>query len=298
MKGLAGSAARAARLMARTGGLAARRRLIRMPIEEITDEFGFSLSAGGWHPLVEALQNYDRQPLQPVETTRFGRFFLDEKTNAVRNLNDLFDLTRRPAGFGSLPPFWLGTYPWGGLDADAIGGPGPAFGWAHDEALGVDTADLWGHGRTLWYRPANRHTISNERHLTVELYRSIRRRYSPVKARGFPRVTLLVGEDGRRRAVIVDGHHRLAVLAHLGARAVTVEIEGAIEVGRVDQWYYVRNGHCTPDEAMRFFDAFFVLDGSERFDFVADGWSSDSGCPGSGCSGGEGTDSGCSYDVG
>jgi hypothetical protein len=155
------------------------------------------------------------------------------------------------------------------LDVANVDGPGPAFGWAHDRLHGVDTANLWGHGRTLWYRPDNRHTIDNERRLMVELYHSMRRRYSPIKARGFPRVTLLAGRNGLRRAVIVDGHHRLATLAHLGVKLVTVEVETTIDLDQRHRWYYVRHGHCTEAQAAKFFDAFFLLDGSERFELVA-----------------------------
>ena len=32
----------------------------------------------------------------------------------------------------------------------------------------------------------------------------------------------------------------------------------------VEQWYYVRRGSCSPEEALKIFDAFFELDGSER----------------------------------
>ncbi len=272
MIGLVGSAVRAGRLAGRHLVLAGRRRLVRMPMALITDEFGFSLAPQGWHPFREALENHDRRPDAPVEETTFGRFFLDPRVNAVRDLNDLLDLSGGPGRYRQLPRFWLGTYPWGGLSAAEIGGPGPAFGWAYDEAAGADTAERWGHGRTLWYRPDNRHTLANERQLTMALYRSIGHRYSPLKARGFPRVTILVAEDGSRRAVIVDGHHRLAVLAHLGVETVTVEIEAVVAAADADSWYAVRTGHCTAAEARRLFGAFFVLDGSERFELVAGSW--------------------------
>jgi len=32
----------------------------------------------------------------------------------------------------------------------------------------------------------------------------------------------------------------------------------------VEQWYYVRRRLCSPEEALKIFDAFFELDGSER----------------------------------
>lgn len=261
--------ARAAALAWRQLSLLGRRRLIRVPVAEITDEFAFSLT--GWHHFTSVLAELDRRPswfgIEPGEqlwATELARFFRDEAVNAVRDLNDLLDLGPGPDRFDDLPRFWLGTYPWGGLLADDIGTAGPAFGLAHDRATGADTRDLWGRGRNLWYEPRDRYTIEHEWRRTAELYRSIRRRYSPLRSRGFPTVTLLRHRDGRRRAVIVDGHHRLAVLAHLGARAVTIEVEATVDLADVDHWYHVRNGHCTAEEARPFFEAFFELDGRER----------------------------------
>jgi hypothetical protein len=271
---LAGVATRAGRLAARHGRLAVGAKLRRIPIDHISDEFAFSLSPSGWEPLREVLRSHQRDPAARVEDTTFGRFLLHGATNRVRDLNDLFDLADRPLGFGDLPRFWLGTYPWGGIDPDQIGQPGPAFGWANDEATGADTSELWGRGRTMWYRPDDWFTIAAEWDRTIALDRSMARGYRPIRARGFPLVTLLRHDDGRQRAVIVDGHHRLAVLAHRGARAVTVEIGAVIERSDADRWHHVQRGHCDPDQARRFFDAFFELDGSERLRRVQAGWES------------------------
>ena len=260
------SGPRAVRHVGRHLRLVARRAIVRIPVRELTDEFGFSVGPGGWNHYTALLAEHDRLPDRPVEATTYGRFFLDHRVNGVRDLNDLLDLTDGPPRFAGLPRFWLGTYPWGGLSASDIGRPGPAFGWAHDEATGDDTSELWGRGRTLWHRPCNRATLWNEWRLTVDLCASIRDRgYSPVTARGFPLVTLLHHSDGRRRAIIVDGHHRIAVLAHLGARAAVVEVGAEIGMADAARWHAVIGGHCTVEEATEFFDAFFELDGSERY---------------------------------
>jgi glycosyltransferase involved in cell wall biosynthesis len=268
----AGPVVRAGRLGVRHGRLVVGGQLRRLPADHISDEFGFSLAAGGWEPLREALRSHDRNPSAPVEDTAFGRFLMAEVTNGVEDLNDLLDLSDRPLGLTDLPRFWLGTYPWGGIDPTEIGRPGPAFGWAHDRATGHDTSELWGRGRAMWYRPDDPFTIESEWQRTIALDQSVAGGYRPVRARGFPLVTILRHDDGRWRAVIVDGHHRLAVLAHRGARTVTVEVGAVIERVQAPEWYHVVNGHCTRDEAVRFFDAFFELDGSERFRRVAADW--------------------------
>ncbi|MEL7158649.1 MAG: hypothetical protein AAFN30_18915, partial [Actinomycetota bacterium] len=267
-----GSAFRGARLAAHHGRLTATGRLRRVAIDNICDEFAFSLAPTGWEPISQILRSHRDDRTTEVEQTPFGRFMADPATNRVRDLNDLLHLGDTPPGFADLPRFWLGTYPWGGIEPDEIGRSGPAFGWAHDEATGIDTSELWGRGRTIWYRPDDPFTIAAERDRTIALERSMASGYRPLRARGFPLVTILRHDDGRRRAVIVDGHHRLAVLAHRGARSAVVEVGAVIDRGAAGDWFHVRRGHCTPAQAFQFFDAFFQLDGSERFRAVTARW--------------------------
>lgn len=233
---------------------------------EISDEFAFAFARHGWHPFVALLDQTAGDEAAPI--TDFERFFGDPAVNAVRNLNELLDLSAEPLGLTARCPFWLGTYPWGGLAATDHDSAGPAFGWAHDEATGSSTADLWGAHRTVWYRPDRRPTLANERRLTLELRRSMRNGYRPLRARGFPRLLLLRRSSGETRAVVIDGHHRLAVLAHLGVDSVLAEIDGVVDEHRVADWYGVRTGRCSREDALAVFDAFFVLDGSERHHHV------------------------------
>lgn len=233
----------------------------------ISDEFGFSFGRHGWHPFVALLDQTIDDEGSPV--TDFERFFGDPTVNAVRNLNELLDLSSDPLGLTSRHPFWLGTYPWGGLAALDHHRLGPAFGWAYDEATGASTADLWGSNRTVWYRPDRLRTLANERQLTLDLRRSIRRGYRPVRARGFPRLVVLRRTNGDARSLVIDGHHRLAVLAHLNVESVTAEIDGVIDERDVADWYRVRTGDCSVEDALAIFDAFFVLDGTERFQRVS-----------------------------
>lgn len=232
----------------------------------ISDEFGFSFGRHGWHPFVALLDQTVDDEAVPV--TDFERFFCDPRVSAVRNLNELLDLSPEPLGLTARCPFWLGTYPWGGLAAVDHHHAGPAFGWAYDEATGSSTADLWGSHRTVWYRPDRRPTLANERQLTLDLRRSIRTGYRPLRARGFPRLLVLRSSSGETRSVVIDGHHRLAVLAHLGVDAVTAEIDGVIDEANVADWHRVRSGECSADDASAIFDAFFQLDGTERFRHV------------------------------
>jgi hypothetical protein len=252
--------------------LLTRGQLTRVPIEQITDEFAFALSEPGWNRYSAVLESHDADPGANLESTAFHRFFNDERVNAVRDLNDLLSLSDSPGRYDGVARFWLGEYPWGGLIGPNTATTGAPYGWAHDEAENTDTSELWGRGRNLWYRPNDEYTVRTEWRRIIELYESMKHRYSPIKARGFPRVTLFVRRDGDRRAVIVDGHHRLAILGHLGAEKATVEVDAVVREADVAEWPRVRAGYCSAEEALVFFRSFFELDGSERFHHVSAKW--------------------------
>lgn len=240
-------------------------KLIKTPMKLITDEFAFSLDADGWNYYCALLAEYQQNPNVLLEATTFFRFFQHPRINSIRCLEDaLFfhepeKLSRR-SGFS----FYLGTYPWGGLTEAASLVGGSPFGWYYDHAEGKMTRDLWGYGKTLWYQPNDRYTIECEWDLTTKQFRSIRHGYHPWLHLSIPTVTLLVRRDGDWRAVIVDGHHRLSILSHLGYKQASVEVLQRVEEAKVDQWYYVRHGDCTAQQALEIFDAFFRLNGRER----------------------------------
>jgi hypothetical protein len=244
-------------------------KLIKLPMKLITDEFAFSLAPEGWNSYCALLAEYEQNPEIELEQTTFFRFFNDEKISTVRYLNDLLFLhdpqkRDRTAGY----QFYLGTWPWGGLTpADSLVG-GTPFGKHYDRLEGKRTRDLWGYGRNLWYDPQDSYTLQSEWDLTLQHYASLKRGYFPLLYRSFPRVALLVRRDGERRALIVDGHHRLAILSYLGVREVTVEVTQVVEESQVEQWYYVQQGHCQPEAALEIFTAFFELNGRERLTYL------------------------------
>jgi hypothetical protein len=260
-------------------------RLRRIPFELITNEFGFSFAPDGWNYLRALVAEYDRDPHIRLEESTFWRFFQHERVRSVRYLNDLLFLhdDERRTRSGELR-FYLGTYPWG----DHVSG-GP-WGIGYDRVEGGTTRDIYGDSRNPWYEPGARRPLELEWQTTIATFESVRNRYRPWLHRSLPRVTLLVRRDGEFRAVRYDGQHRLASLAHLGrtalsvvvpsARAISAELatwptashapkvvnEGDVVVHEddVEDWYYVREGLCSAEQALEIFNAFFELDGSER----------------------------------
>jgi hypothetical protein len=240
-------------------------------MSDITDEFAYAFSDSGWNPLRALLADVDSagEAVDVLEGD-YARFFRSPTVSAVGTLNDVL-FFHTPGRADELPTFWLGTYPWGGLtEGDAVGTP---FGWAYDADVGADTSSLWGRDHTVWYRPGHGPTIAVDVERTRGLYASIcDSGYSPLRARGWPRVCVLERADGARRGVIIDGHHRLAVLAHRGVRRTRVEIERVVRRGDVASWSAVESGRCSAPDALGLFDAFFDLDGSERYASVCAAW--------------------------
>jgi hypothetical protein len=260
-------------------------RLPLLPVDLITNEFGFSFGPAGWNYLRSIVAEYDGDPGVCLEQSTFWRFFQDERVRSVRYLNDLLYLhdDERRGRDGEFR-FYLGTYPWG----DHVSG-GP-WGVEFDRIEGASTRDLYGESRNPWYDPGARLPLEIEWRQTIETFESVRKGYRPWLHRSWPRVTVLIRRDGDFRAVRYDGQHRLASLAHLGRRTVRVRIPPARSIAAevatwptasqapkvvderdivvheddVEDWYYVREGLCSPRQALEIFDAFFELDGSER----------------------------------
>ncbi len=220
----------------------------------------------GWHYLRALLGEYEQDPEQDPEASTYFRFFTHERLQGARYLEDVLFLGREPA---VATGFYLGTYPWGDWTASDARVGGAPFGHHYDAIEGASTRDLYGYRRNPWYRPGDTYPLAIEHRRTIELYRSLRDGYRPS--------LYLVAADRRparpprRRgpcAVRHRGHHRLATLAHLGRDDVTVALHAesvkVVHEADVEQWHYVAGGACSPEHALKIFDAFFELDGSER----------------------------------
>jgi glycosyltransferase involved in cell wall biosynthesis len=246
--------------------------VVRIPTSLISDEYGFSLAPRGWHYLRSLLAEYERDPAQDPAEMVFFRFFTHERVQPVRFLDDVLFLHRPEEQEEDGFRFFFGTYPWGDWTASDARVGGNPFGAHFDATQGRQTRDLYGYRRNPWYRLGDDYPLRIEWRRTVEIYRSLRDGYRPSLYGDLPSVVLLVRRDGDLRAVRYRGHHRLATLAHLGHDVVTVALHSdsikLVHESEVERWYYVRHGLCSAERALRIFDAFFELDGSERLEFL------------------------------
>ena len=239
----------------------------------VTNEYAFSYAPGGWNHLCALIAEYEKDPNIRMEDTTFFRFFQDERVRSTRFFNDILFLhdTKthlRKDGFN----FYHDTCPWGGWSKNDNLDGGKPWGYHYDRIEGKMTRDRWGYRRNPWYQPGDRYPLEIEWKKTIQLYHSLRKGYRPVWYGSLPKVTLLVRSDGEIRAVRENGQHRLAILRQLGYDEVTVCISqdglGIIHEADVEQWYYVKHGHCTKEQALEIFNAFFVLNGTERIKYL------------------------------
>jgi hypothetical protein len=71
--------------------------------------------------------------------------------------------------------------------------------------------------------------------------------------------------DGRRRFVVMQGNHRMAILAHLGAMRIEVRTipQALTRIREADlaRWPLVATGRCSIDHARSVFRMFFSESG-------------------------------------
>ena len=269
MRATLGRIVRAPFGLAKTAKLRLRERFMCLPVELITDQFAFSFADSGWHFFREIVASYQQDPKTRMRDSTFWHFFQHKRVRSVRYLNDLLFLhDTKTHQHNDSYNFYLGTFPWGewGCDNNQTGG----LPWGHhyDRMEGENTRDQDGYRRNPWYRPGDDYPLGIEWRQTLGLYGSLRQGYRPMWYGTYPAVVLLIRNNGEMRAMVFGGQHRMAVLTHLGYKTLSVMVTrdsiGTIHEGEVDDWYYVRNGLCTKELALRIFHAYFRLNGRER----------------------------------
>ncbi len=206
--------------------------------EQATTIFGCSFGAQGWHHIRATLQAYDADSSIPVEMTPMWRFLRDFQPDSISTLAGVYDE----------PPLPLFVYPWGTFNGGA-------------EASDKDPS------RSRFCGPSSKEFVQEEYARTIALYREVRRAgYRPYEyPNSFIGGTWLLASCGDSRFVVMQGNHRMAALAHLGARQVAVrtmtQALHSVREDELDRWPLVASGRCSPAHARKVFRLFFEQDG-------------------------------------
>src|SRR5439155_13574246 len=119
-------------------------KLLSVPMELISDEYGFSLADDGWHYFRSILADYQRNPRIALSQTTIYRFFRHPEVRAAKSVNDVLFLHDRARCDRAAYRFHFNTYPWGEWSKRAALIGGTPFGLHYDHVTGCDTRHRYG----------------------------------------------------------------------------------------------------------------------------------------------------------
>lgn len=214
--------------------------------EEATTIFGCSFGDGGWHHIRRTLSEFDANPSTAPAQSSLGRYLERFCPSSISIL----------AGVTGEEPLPLFVYPWG----------------TFNDGAGESGKDAWS---SRFCGPSTRVFIDEEFRRTMRLYAEMRLHgYRPMH---FPNSyiggTWLEAVDGRRRFVVMQGNHRMAILAHLRSPRIEVrtipQALARIREADIARWPLVAAGRCSIDHAQRVFQMFFSESGWHVANLVA-----------------------------
>ena len=225
-------------------------KLLEIHIEACTNLLAFSFAPTGWHYFIEVLKEYDKDKTIHFKDTTLYRFYQIYQYEGTFSLLCCRDNADNNVRFR--PPF--GIYPWGSFIAESRYNGGIA--------KNRFTSHLCG--------PSEDYVIEKNYNNLIGLYNELRTRgYRPWGyGNRFVGVTVLERRNGEKKFVVLQGNHRTAIMSHLGFKTILARYQplafNVIRERDVSEWYYVRNGECSEEDALYYFSLFFKSDGNER----------------------------------
>jgi len=202
--------------------------------DSATSIFACGFGASGWHHLRMTLEEYDADPAICARDTPLWKFLREFKPASISAL----------AAPGAEPALPIFTYPWGTFRVGEA----------------QSAKDPWG---SRFCGPSTDEFIEEEFTRFIALYREMRETgYRPTT---YPHShiggTWLINYSGERRFVVLQGNHRMAILAHLGEQQIAVRtLRGylpAVREHEADRWPLVISGKCSREHALAVFRLFF-----------------------------------------
>lgn len=216
-----------------------------------TTIFACSFGDVGWHHIRKTLLEVDTNPHFNGANSTLARFLQEFCPTSISTL----------AGVNDEEPLPLFVYPWGTFN--------------HGAATTIKSPLT-----SRFCGPSSKKFISKEISRTVALYQQMRQTgYTPQK---FPNSyiagTWLKALNGDQRFVVMQGNHRMAVLAHLRVRQISVRTTSTClrHVRECDlaNWPLVASGRCSVEHAHKVFSLFFEQTGwhvAKQMGFEHDG---------------------------
>jgi hypothetical protein len=212
----------------------------KIKTSEASTIFGASFGASGWHHIRKTLEEYDRNPDVDYRDTTM---YLYLKHFTPSTIGDLIEVDGKESC--ELPFF---VYPWGTFKKN-------------QSEINKDPQ------MSRFCGPSSDEFIKDEFDRTLILYKKLQKTgYRPWDyGNTFIGGTFLINQQGERRFVVLQGNHRMAMLAHLGYESLFVrDVPGNLDKiteRNKQNWLLVKSGQCPLTIADRIFTMFFHEDG-------------------------------------
>jgi len=209
-------------------------------IGEASTVFGSSFGPTGWHHIRKTLEEYDENPLIDFRDTTLYRFLKGFRPTSIC---DLIDSSAKRC---NLPLF---VYPWGTYSRRGI----EASKSPLDSRFCGPSSELF---------------ISDEFQQILRLYCQLwQTGYRPWShGNGFIQGVFLYRLSGQRRFIVLQGNHRLAILAHLGVEKVQVRScpghVTSVREADLERWPLVVEGSCDRGTARDILNLYFNNNGN------------------------------------
>jgi len=242
----------------------------KIELDLIVNEYAFGFGSKGWNYFSSIIQEYEDGKGENIEDYTFYKFFNHPRIKKIKYLNDILFLYDESLSKPNDFKFYLGTYPWGGYDNNNIRRGGSPWGFQYDLDTGSDTSGKFENKKNIWYQPGGIDEIQHEWEKTINLYKKIQKNgYLPFLYGDFPMVYFLIKDSGEKRAIKINGQHRLAILSATKDNPLVEVIVPNDSVQyvyekEVNHWYYVKNNLCSKEQAIRIFNSYFINNGLEK----------------------------------
>lgn len=203
-----------------------------------TTIFACSFDDSGWHHIRQTLAELDANPHLNVADSTLANFLRDFTPTSISIL----------AGVQDEEPLPLFVYPWGTFNDGA-------------------TTTIKNAAQSRFCGPSSQQFIADEFARTVALYRQMLvTGYTPMKfPNSFITGTWMEALNGEQRFVVMQGNHRMAVLAHLRFPQIAVRTSSAslprVRECELESWPLVASGRCSAIHARKIFHLFFKENG-------------------------------------
>ena len=208
-------------------------------VSDVRTIFGASFGEEGWHHIIKTLEEYDSDPEIEYDKTTLYQFL------KYFNPRSITDVAGTETGCELLPLF---NYPWGTFKKN-------------EETSFKDPIS------SRFCGPSDDEFIKDEFERTISLYKRVKASgYRPWKyGNSFIGGVFLINNAGEIKFVVLQGNHRMAILAHLKYSSVDVrEVRGYVtKVLEKDsgKWPLVESGRCSLNDAREIFSLYFRENG-------------------------------------